>query len=349
MPSRSTMLHGSLVLAMVLATPPALAAEPAILCDSAVRTARDAAAIFSVQRIDDDSVQGARQRSRIDTESAGVRLRIAGAQHTLPAVPVKLVLWGGVVHASAFLGGRRESGVETQDEVTFVPEAGEVYRVHGLVDETSAQVWIEDAGGRIVAAPSVAGATKRPPTSPVGKSRSERFPSLQEGECEPMVEAWLGPPEVVSKRGRFLAPSVAVHAYRGLGELEMDGGVLRRVIPAVSADGLGPAAVRDALHGTEHDALRRLAASYAEAGIRDVAVLDVLAQEVWARHASKDREVADAMAFLARALGGSGNVRYRELLQSVGRQAGHEVLRRHAKKSVKLLPAGDAAQFMPED
>jgi hypothetical protein len=79
-------------------------------------------------------------------------------------------------------------------------------------------------------------------------------------------------------------------------------------------------------------------------------VLDTAARRVWLERGSTDDDAVDALSWLCKLLGASGNVRYRTVLSALADQASGKELRKYAKKSLDMLPPGDADQLpLPSD
>jgi putative component of toxin-antitoxin plasmid stabilization module len=74
-------------------------------------------------------------------------------------------------------------------------------------------------------------------------------------------------------------------------------------------------------------------------------VLDAAARRVWLERGSTDDDAVDALSWLCKLLGASGNVRYRTLLTALVDQASGKELRKYAKKSLDMLPPGEADQL----
>lgn len=74
-------------------------------------------------------------------------------------------------------------------------------------------------------------------------------------------------------------------------------------------------------------------------GVRDTAVLDVVEQELLKGYLASgdDRAAVDAMAWLCKALGASGNGKYRGTLQTVAQKAPHRKLQKYAEQSLGQL------------
>jgi TolB-like protein len=74
-------------------------------------------------------------------------------------------------------------------------------------------------------------------------------------------------------------------------------------------------------------------------GIKDVEVLDVVEDELLKGYmpSGSDRNAVDAMAWLCKALGASGNGKYKETLQTVAKKAPHGKLQKYANQSLAML------------
>jgi len=74
-------------------------------------------------------------------------------------------------------------------------------------------------------------------------------------------------------------------------------------------------------------------------GIKDTVVLDVVEEELLKGYmaSGSDRSYVDAMSWLCKALGASGNGKYRATLQRVARTAPHRKLKKYAQQSLDML------------
>lgn len=78
-------------------------------------------------------------------------------------------------------------------------------------------------------------------------------------------------------------------------------------------------------------------------------VLDAAARRVWKQRDASDGDAVDGLAWLCKLLGSSGNMRYRTVLSAVADKAAEKKLRKYAKESLEMLPAGDVEQLpLPE-
>ncbi|HTE39652.1 MAG TPA: hypothetical protein VK629_02410 [Steroidobacteraceae bacterium] len=95
------------------------------------------------------------------------------------------------------------------------------------------------------------------------------------------------------------------------------------------------------------ETIRDVAQSLFESGSTNTEVLDVAAEVLLQKYprAALDRNSADAAAWLCRALGGSGNNRYKAAIDEVSDKADHRKLRGHCEKASKALPKGAAESY----
>ncbi len=95
----------------------------------------------------------------------------------------------------------------------------------------------------------------------------------------------------------------------------------------------GPISIRDA------------AKSIYNTGEKDQTVLDALAEVLLENYQKTDRDDVDAMSWASKALGSSGNARYRDTLKEVAENGGHRNLKKWAGKSLAMLGSGTAEQY----
>jgi hypothetical protein len=96
--------------------------------------------------------------------------------------------------------------------------------------------------------------------------------------------------------------------------------------------------------------IRDVAQSIYNTGNKNVEVLDIAAEVLIERYptAGEDQGNVDASAWLCRALGASGNVRYRALLDKISDdKAVHRKLRGHCEKAAKGLPKVASDSYVP--
>jgi hypothetical protein len=89
------------------------------------------------------------------------------------------------------------------------------------------------------------------------------------------------------------------------------------------------------------DTIRDVAETLFQSGNTNPEVLDVAAEVLLSRYQrANDRGTSDAMAWLCRALGGSGNNRYKAALDEVADKGENRKLQGHCEKASKGLPKG---------
>ncbi len=79
---------------------------------------------------------------------------------------------------------------------------------------------------------------------------------------------------------------------------------------------------------------------------RNTEVLDVVAEVLLQTFQRPGFVQVDATAWLCKALGSSGNERYRGVLQQVADKASERKVRKYAEQSLGMLPQGDAAPYI---
>jgi len=91
--------------------------------------------------------------------------------------------------------------------------------------------------------------------------------------------------------------------------------------------------------------IREAAESLFHTNNTNTEVLDVAAEVMLQKYprAALDRGSADAIAWLCRALGGSGNARYKAALMEVADKGEHRSMRGHCEKAAKALPKDPSA------
>lgn len=114
---------------------------------------------------------------------------------------------------------------------------------------------------------------------------------------------------------------------------------------AMQAQALDPSGKRyvDQLVQGGPVSIREAAQSIYHSGYRDQEVLDVAAEVLLQKYrTSNDNTSADAMAWVCKALGNSGNGRYKPVLDEVVATSGNRKLDKHCGGAAKNLPAGTA-------
>ncbi len=116
------------------------------------------------------------------------------------------------------------------------------------------------------------------------------------------------------------------------------------LLPAIPAMAISPAGEQyiNQIVGGGFSSMRRASQSIYRTGMRDRQVLDVLAEKLLQTYNASDRTGVDAVAWACKALGQSGDVRYKSVLQTVTKTAQHAKIRKYANQSLKNMPAGKA-------
>lgn len=114
------------------------------------------------------------------------------------------------------------------------------------------------------------------------------------------------------------------------------------LIPTIPAMAVSPAGERhiNQIVGGGMSSLRRASQSIYHNGLRERVVLDVLAEKLLQTYNDTSQIGVDALAWACKALGQSGNTRYRNVLKTVIKNAKHSKVRKYAKQSLDKMPAG---------
>ncbi len=91
--------------------------------------------------------------------------------------------------------------------------------------------------------------------------------------------------------------------------------------------------------------IKQAAQSIYNTGENDTEVLDVAAEVLLQRSATAGKNDIDTLAWVARALGNSGNARYYSALQEVANGDAHRKLRKYAKNAMKAVGQSDVDQY----
>ncbi|WP_341502697.1 HEAT repeat domain-containing protein [Gallaecimonas sp. GXIMD4217] len=103
------------------------------------------------------------------------------------------------------------------------------------------------------------------------------------------------------------------------------------------SDGLKVMASR--LMGRNADEVRNVAKEMYRQQLFDEGLLDLVGQRIWMDLDAKDKLTADAMAWLCKVLGHSGNGRYKQFLEKVAAQSSNRKITRYAANAAQNLPA----------
>lgn len=358
----------SLVFLGGCATPPASRVtedqvdRTSLVGDTMLRLSNRTVAFFTLESVPGGDIDNARSMSaREDAGQGPYWFQTAGAAREVLAEAAMVTIRAQIDHVAPIFGmfgdTRRASG-----EVMFNPEIGEVYLVTGHVDDDVISVWIQDIHGRrvtdVVSDPEVFADPDRlqPPYALPHLGQDAPLGRILAGEHIKVVHRRLGPPDKSEEPQlpSFLSqrqPRFEEH-YEGLGVIQYLGrqpiAHVLEVRPEFSAGSEDARAflLRQLSSGVPGDVI---AASrhIVNSKIRDGDVLDLAADELAAGYLTEDRAVAESMAWLARALGSSGDARYREILLKVQNEARTRAITRHARRALAELPsdAGDVVQY----
>jgi hypothetical protein len=92
--------------------------------------------------------------------------------------------------------------------------------------------------------------------------------------------------------------------------------------------------------------IKNTAESIFRVGSAEVEVSDTLAEIVLQNYTNGDRQYIDAVAWSAKALGKTGNARYRSTLTEVLEKSGNKKLNKHVAGALKMLPETSADQYV---
>ncbi len=92
--------------------------------------------------------------------------------------------------------------------------------------------------------------------------------------------------------------------------------------------------------------IKNTAESIFRVGNAEVEVSDTLAEIVLQNYTSSDGQYIDAVAWSAKALGKTGNARYRSVLSEVLEKSGNKKLNKHVGGALKMLPESSADQYV---
>ena len=120
--------------------------------------------------------------------------------------------------------------------------------------------------------------------------------------------------------------------------------IVALLMPAIPALAVSPAGERyiNQIVGGGNSSLRRASQSIYHNGMTERVVLDVLAEKLLQTYNDTSQIGVDALAWACKALGQSGNIRYRNVLKTVNKKAKHSKVRKYAKQSLDNLPKGKA-------
>lgn len=211
-------------------------------------------------------------------------------------------------------------------------------------------------------------------TSDVGassrRSAAEKFPELRRGWTLDETVAAVGQPASVTpvdvheeELEKLQAPikgeiagEMIVLAYPGVGAARFSIEEDRQTWILVDATSerklywLSPAgrlgAVTELIAEGGGRVLRGFSVRLLEDATVDAAMLDRIARRVYASRDESDSDTVDALAYLCKVLGKSGNGKYKRMLLEVSDSASRKALRKHARLVAEKLPDSEE-QFDP--
>jgi len=118
--------------------------------------------------------------------------------------------------------------------------------------------------------------------------------------------------------------------------------IMALLLPTIPAMAVSPAGERyiNQIVGGGNSSLRRASQSIYHNGMRERVVLDVLSEKLLQTYNDTSQIGVDALAWACKALGQSGDIRYRNVLKTVNKKAKHSKVRKYAKQSLDNMPAG---------
>jgi len=118
--------------------------------------------------------------------------------------------------------------------------------------------------------------------------------------------------------------------------------IMALLMPTIPAMAVSPAGERyiNQIVGGGSSSLRRASQSIYHNGHRERVVLDVLSEKLLRTYNDTSQTGVDALAWACKALGQSGDIRYRNVLKTVKKNAKHSKVRKYAKQSLNDMPKG---------
>ena len=118
--------------------------------------------------------------------------------------------------------------------------------------------------------------------------------------------------------------------------------IMAMLMPTLPAIAVSPAGERhiNQIAGGGRSSLRRASQRIYHNGLRERVVLEVLAEKLLQTYNNTSKTGVDALAWACKALGQSGDIRYRNVLKTVNKNAKHSKVRKYAKQSLDNMPAG---------
>lgn len=340
----------------------------AMLNDSYQTLSRSKGNLYYVEKLDGVKIKNALTATAAATSGMGSQLVARGASRPIPARKLTLHLVGRTYHAAP-IGQIMGAGSNylVEGTVEFTPEANQNYLVKGTLGEGYSAVWVENMAGERVSeivkigeprddtaaekADAMDGDTKKR----ANLTREELFLGIASGESVELVVAKIGEPSRTSRyAGNFMIEKLpyTTYEYDGLGSIQFSEErskpkFVQRVI-AVAGNQTDLGTVSSKLANSSGMTLQSLVKDYYSLDIKDIQILDLFAKKLWLERHTADPYTADAIAWLAKTLAKSGNARYRSVLQElVDDPKISSKISKHARSSLKLLPAEEVEQFVP--
>ena len=120
--------------------------------------------------------------------------------------------------------------------------------------------------------------------------------------------------------------------------------IIAMLIPAIPAMAVSPAGERyiNQIVGGGSSSLRQASQSIYNTELTERAVLDVLAEKLLQSYNNTGNVGVDAIAWACKALGRSGDIRYKNVLVAVTNKADNRKVQKYAKQSLRMMPKGSA-------
>lgn len=117
--------------------------------------------------------------------------------------------------------------------------------------------------------------------------------------------------------------------------------MLMPTMPVLAVSSAGEQYINQIVGGGS-SSLRRAAQGIFRNEITERAVLDVLSEKLLQSYNDKSKTDIDAVSWACKALGKSGDIRYKNVLKKVSADAANAKVRKYAKQSLKQMPGGKA-------
>ena len=120
--------------------------------------------------------------------------------------------------------------------------------------------------------------------------------------------------------------------------------IIAMLMVAIPAMAVSPAGKRyiNQIVGGGSSSLRQASQSIYRTEMTERAVLDVLAEKLLQAYNDTGNIGVDSIAWACKALGRSGDIRYKNVLSTVNSNAENRKVQKYAKQSLKMMPSGKA-------